>query len=132
MTIIKLILVFCLISFSLAAVFITPAYPPMAYQYQYYITVFRIRGADFPVFKFSGLPTGIVGASNGTVSGIPTVFGSFNVNLSYVSSGESGWKEFFMSVTADNLKRSSDSVISVRDSRSLVIMLPESLMYRTW
>jgi hypothetical protein len=94
--------------------------------------VFRIRGADFPVFRFTGLPIGLVGTSNGTVSGIPTVPGSFNVNLSYVASGRSGWREFLLTVTPDNLKRSSDNVINVRDSRSLAITFPEIMLFRTW
>ena len=84
------------------------------------------------MFRFTGLPSGIVGASNGTVSGIPSVSGSFSFNLSYVASGQSGWREFIITVTPDNLRRSIDSVVNVRDSRSLVIVFPENLVFRTW
>ena len=122
--IIKAIFAFCLIYLSLGNVFITPTYPPTAFQNQFYSVVFRIRGADFPVFRFSGLPSGIVGRNNGTVSGFPTVPGSFSVNLSYVADGQSGSRTFILSVTADNLRRSADSVISVRSSANLMIVVP--------
>ena len=72
MFLIKAILLTLSIYSSLTAIFITPAYPPIAEQNQYYSVVFRIRGADFPVFRFSGLPKGIVGNSDGKLSGIPT------------------------------------------------------------
>lgn len=36
--------------------FLSPLYPATAFEGQYYETRFRIRGLDFPQFKFKGLP----------------------------------------------------------------------------
>ena len=130
MTILKKILLLSCISLSLETVFITPTYPPTAFQNQYYSVVFRIRGADFPVFIFSGLPTGISGSTDGTVSGIPSVAGSFSVKLTYLVSGETGSRQFILIVTPDNFKRSTDSVISVKNSKNLIIVFPESFLFR--
>jgi len=129
MTILKTILLLTLIYYSSATVFITPAYPPTAYQYQYYSVVFRIRGADFPIFKFSGLPSGIIGTSDGTLNGVPTVSGSFNIKLTYLVGSETGSKSFIMTVTPDT-KKATDSVVSVKNSKYLAITFPDSFIFR--
>jgi len=75
-----------------STVFLTPAYPPTAYQNQFYSVRFRTRGMDDPIFSFEGLPKSLKGDSNGLVSGTPEVAGSFSVLIKYRSNGEAGSK----------------------------------------
>ena len=79
------ILFACITVTVLNSAFITPAYPPTAFQNQFYSIRFRIRGVDFPVYKFHNLPEGLTAKSDGTVSGVPLSAGSFSVKLAYTS-----------------------------------------------
>ena len=51
-----------------SAVYLSPAYPPTAYQNQFYSVRFRVRGIDDPVFSFQGLPKSLTGNSEGVIS----------------------------------------------------------------
>jgi len=75
-----------------SSVFITPAYPPTAFQNQYYTLKFRIRGVDFPVYRITGLPDGLQATSDGTISGIPISVGSFSIKLIYTAGDDTGSK----------------------------------------
>jgi hypothetical protein len=69
----KSILIVCLFLATIASsqYFLSPAYPPSAYQNEYYNSRFRVRGLDSPVFTFTGLPKSITGSAEGVLSGIP-------------------------------------------------------------
>ena len=69
----KLILLTCLLvaAFASNSYFLSPAYPPSAYQNEFYTTRFRVRGLDNPVFNFEGLPKTFKGSSDGVISGVP-------------------------------------------------------------
>ena len=41
-----------LIAVTTSAVYLTPAYPPTAYQNQFYNVRFRVRGLDDPIFDY--------------------------------------------------------------------------------
>ena len=41
-----------LIAVATSQAFLTPSYPPTAYQNQFYSVRFRVRGLDNPVFDF--------------------------------------------------------------------------------
>lgn len=63
--------------------YLSPLYPPTAFEGQYYETRFRVRGLDFPQFKFKGLPECFKGSADGVVSGVPSGAGSYSVVISY-------------------------------------------------
>ena len=52
--------------------FLSPAYPPSAYQNEFYTTRFRVRGLDYPNFSFEGLPKNFRASSDGVISGVPS------------------------------------------------------------
>jgi hypothetical protein len=65
--------------------YLSPLYPPTAFEGQYYETRFRVRGLDFLQFNFKGLPDCFKGSSDGVVSGIPKGSGSYSVVITYSS-----------------------------------------------
>ncbi len=98
----KNLLITCLLlAFVSSAVYLTPAYPSTAYQNQFYSIRFRVRGLDDPIFTFEGLPKSLNGKSDGVISGIPLVAGSFSVLIKYRAGAESGSKEVILKVLED-------------------------------
>jgi len=67
----NLFIVCLLVAAVTSNLFLTPAFPPTAYQNQFYNIKFRVRGLDDPVFTFEGLPKQLKGSANGVISGIP-------------------------------------------------------------
>jgi len=65
--------------------YLSPLYPPTAFENSYYEVRFRVRGLDFPQFTFRGLPECFKGSSEGVISGIPKGPGSYPVTISFVS-----------------------------------------------
>lgn len=65
--------------------FLSPLYPPTAFEGQYYEVRFRVRGLDFPQFSFKGLPDTLKGSADGVISGIPRGPGSYPCVISYGS-----------------------------------------------
>jgi len=89
----KSIFVLCLLlAVTTSVVYLTPAYPPTAYQNQFYSARFRVRGLDDPIFSYEGLPKSISGSSDGVLSGIPLVPGSFSIIIKYRAGAQSGYK----------------------------------------
>ena len=81
-----------LLAVATSAVYLTPAYPPTAYQNQFYSVRFRVRGLDDPVFTYEGLPKSLSGNSEGVLSGIPLIPGSFAIVIKYRAGANSGSK----------------------------------------
>jgi len=80
----KNLFIVCLIlAVATSTVYLTPAYPPTAYQNQFYSVRFRVRGLDDPVFTYEGLPKSLSGNSDGVLSGIPLIPGSFSIVIKY-------------------------------------------------
>jgi len=67
----KNLLITCLLVAAASNYYLTPAFPPTAYQNQFYNVRFRVRGLDDPVFTFEGLPKSLSGNAAGVISGIP-------------------------------------------------------------
>lgn len=65
--------------------FLSPLYPPTAFEGQYYEVRFRVRGMDFPHFSFKGLPDCFNGSADGVISGIPKGPGSYAVLVQFRS-----------------------------------------------
>jgi hypothetical protein len=72
-----------LLAIATSAVYLSPAYPPTAYQNQFYSARFRVRGLDDPIFSYEGLPKSLSGSSDGVISGIPNTPGSFSIVIKY-------------------------------------------------
>ncbi len=68
--------------------YLSPLYPPTAFENQYYEVRFRVRGLDFPQFSFKGLPDCFKGTADGVISGIPRGPGSYAVLVAYSSGKE--------------------------------------------
>lgn len=65
--------------------FLSPLYPPTAFEGQYYEVRFRVRGLDYPQFSFKGLPDCFKTTNDGIISGVPRGPGSYPVIISYGS-----------------------------------------------
>jgi hypothetical protein len=65
--------------------FLSPLYPPTAFEGQYYEVRFRVRGLDFPQLSFKGLPDCFKSTSEGVISGIPKGPGSYAVLVGFGS-----------------------------------------------
>ena len=63
--------------------FLSPLYPPTAFEGQYYEVRFRVRGMDSPQFTFKGLPNCFKSSADGVISGIPKGPGSYAVSIVY-------------------------------------------------
>lgn len=75
-----------LVVFSIQqTLFLSPLYPPTAFEGQYYEVRFRVRGLDFPQFTFKGLPDCFKGTADGVIQGIPKGPGSYAVLVGYGS-----------------------------------------------
>jgi hypothetical protein len=73
-------------SFNIVAsqdLFLSPAYPPTAFLSQYYEVIFRVRGLNYPTFTFDNLPDFLTGKADGSVSGTPTITGTFKITVTY-------------------------------------------------
>lgn len=69
--------------------FLSPALPSTAFKNEFYTTQFRVIGLDNPEFSFNNLPACFKGTSDGVVSGIPDIIGSYSVVVSYKAKGVS-------------------------------------------
>jgi len=68
--------------------YLSPLYPPTAFEASYYEVRFRVRGVDFPQFGFRGLPECLRGSSDGVISGVPKGPGSYPVTIVFGSSAK--------------------------------------------
>ena len=118
-----------LIAVATSAAFLTPAYPPTAYQNQFYSVRFRVRGLDNPIFDFEGLPKSLTGNKDGVLSGIPVAPGAFSIVIKYRSGPASGSSEIILKVLEDY--RNKDFIVkSTATKVGLVIEYPENLIFR--
>lgn len=86
------ILALLLVATLQSSYYISPIYPPTAFEGQFYEVRFRVRGLDYPTFSFKGLPENFYGSSDGVVSGIARGSGSYSVVISFGSGSERGTK----------------------------------------
>ena len=118
-----------LIAVATSAAFLTPAYPPTAYQNQFYSVRFRVRGLDNPIFDFEGLPKSLTSNKDGVLSGIPVAPGAFSIVIKYRSGAFSGSSEVILRVLEDY--RNQDFIVkSTATKVGLVIEYPENLIFR--
>lgn len=83
------------------------------------------------MYRFSGLPDGLKAESDGSVSGVPTQMGSFEVRLVYAAGEETGEKVFLLKVLEDVASgRKNQSVKVAQVAKGLVIGYPENLGFR--
>ena len=124
----KSILIVCLFLATIASTqyFLSPAYPPSAYQNEYYNTRFRVRGLDNPAFTFVGLPKSISGTTDGVLSGIPTECGSFSITINYKSGNVSGSNNAILKVLTSSKTGTNASVQVVG---GLAIDAPKNLIF---
>lgn len=125
----KLILLAVIAITAYSSLFVTPVYPPNAIQNQFYTVNFRIRGVDFPICKFVGLPEGLKQGSDGTISGTPVEVGSFSVKLLYTAGEVNGEHEFILRVL-ENTGLKNSIVAATHTSVGLVISFPDNLIFR--
>ena len=110
--------------------YISPLYPPTAFEGQFYEVRFRIRGLDYPNFSFSGLPTSLHGSADGVVSGIARGPGSFSVKVNFHSGSESGSAQVVLRITPGTSSYSTLLTTNPSSvSQKLVIGYPENLVY---
>lgn len=88
----NLFIVCLLLALTTSVTYLTPSYPPTAYQNQFYSVRFRVRGLDNPIFSYEGLPKSLSGNPNGVLSGIPVIAGSFSIVIKYRDGAEFGSK----------------------------------------
>jgi hypothetical protein len=114
--------------------FLSPLYPPTAFEGQYYEVRFRVRGLDFPQFTFKGLPDCFKASADGVVSGIAKGPGSYAVLIGFSSGNQRDQKEVIFRITPslrdDSTFESAVITHNVRTSGGLVINYPSTLVYQ--
>ena len=63
--------------------FLSPPFPPTAFEEQHYEVRFRVRGMLHPTFTYENLPDFLSGTTDGVVSGTPLESGTYRFSLSY-------------------------------------------------
>lgn len=115
-------------------IFLSPLYPPTAFEGQYYEVRFRVRGMDFPQFTFKGLPDCFKASADGVISGIPKGPGSYAVLIGYSSGNQRDQKEVIIRITPSLRDDSTfeSAVISqnVKTAGGLIIHYPTTLVYQ--
>jgi len=114
--------------------YLSPLYPPTAFEGQYYEVRFRVRGLDYPQFSFKGLPDCFKGTAEGVISGIPKIPGSYAVLVGFGSGKEKDQKEVIIRITpslqSDSTFESAVITQTVRTADGILINYPATLVYQ--
>jgi hypothetical protein len=78
---------------------LTPVIPPIAFVGQYYTCAFRVNGLNYPTFTFENLPQHFTASATGTIEGVPSATGSYNVVVQYRSENIVQKQTFILTVT---------------------------------
>ena len=106
--------------------FLSPPFPPTAFEEQYYEVRFRVRGLSFPTFTYQNLPSFFSGSESGVVSGTPYLSGTFKFTVSYTDGENSGSEEVVISVIT------SPNTAASEERRKEVVNLIVMTALNTW
>ena len=116
------------------SLYLSPLYPPTAFEGQYYEVRFRVRGLDYPQFTFKGLPECFKASSDGVITGIPRGAGSYAVLVAYTNGKDRDQKEVIIRITpsfqSDSTFESAVITQSVKTAGGIIINYPATLVYQ--